>query len=136
MSGATLQTFLNRLIFIMLKLFSRYVSVGLINTALHWLCFGVLLHFFGVTQAIANIIAFCAAVTFSFFANAKWTFKSKATSGRYIAFVTFMGIMAGLTGYIADTTGAPPVITLIVFSGISLIAGFIYSKFIVFRDVK
>ncbi|MGS4680538.1 GtrA family protein [Enterobacter soli] len=120
----------------MLRLFSRYVSVGVINTALHWICFGVLFHFFGASQALSNVIAFCIAVTFSFFANAKWTFKSKATSGRYMAFVVFMGVMAALTGFIADIIGSPPVVTLIAFSGFSLVAGFIYSKFIVFRDAK
>ncbi|HDR2623539.1 TPA: GtrA family protein [Enterobacter chuandaensis] len=120
----------------MLKLFSRYVSVGVINTALHWVCFGALLHFLDTTQAVANVIAFGIAVTFSFFANAIWTFKSQATSGRYIAFVTFMGIMAGMTGYIADAIGAPPIVTLVAFSGFSLVAGFIYSKFIIFRDAK
>jgi putative flippase GtrA len=119
----------------MLKLFSRYISVGVINTALHWVCFGVLFHLFGASQALSNVIAFCIAVTFSFFANAKWTFKSKATSGRYIAFV-FYGCYGGLTGYIADEIGAPPVVTLMAFSGFSLVAGFIYSKFIVFRDAK
>ncbi|HDF8569948.1 TPA: GtrA family protein [Enterobacter hormaechei subsp. hoffmannii] len=120
----------------MLKIFSRYVSVGVINTALHWLCFGALLHFFGVGQALANVIAFCIAVTFSFFGNAKWTFNAQATSGRYIAFVVFMGLMAALTGYIADVIGAPPIVTLVGFSAFSLIAGFVYSKFIVFRDAK
>ena len=120
----------------MLKLFSRYISVGVINTALHWVCFGALLYFLGTTQAVANVIAFCIAVTFSFFANAKWTFKSQATSGRYIAFVTFMGVIAGMTGCVADTIGAPPIVTLIAFSGFSLVAGFVYSKFIVFRDAK
>jgi hypothetical protein len=44
--------------------------------------------------------------------------------------------MAGMTGYIADAIGAPPIVTLIAFSGFSLVAGFIYSKFIVFRDAK
>lgn len=120
----------------MLHIFGKYVSVGVVNTALHWLCFGGLIHFFGATQTVANIIAFCIAVTFSFFVNAKWTFKSQATSVRYFAFVAFMGAMAGITGYIADVTGAPAIITLIVFSGFSLVAGFIYSKFIVFRDAK
>ncbi|HGK4778884.1 GtrA family protein [Enterobacter cloacae] len=120
----------------MLKLFTRYVSVGVVNTALHWLCFGALMHFFGATQAVANVIAFCIAVTFSFYANAKWTFNSQATSGRYVAFVLFMGIMAALIGYAADSIGAPPVVTLIAFSAFSLVAGFIYSKFIVFRDAK
>ncbi|AKZ85411.1 TPA: GtrA family protein [Enterobacter hormaechei subsp. steigerwaltii] len=120
----------------MLKLFSRYISVGVINTAMHWVCFGALLHFFEATQAVANVSAFFIAVTFSFFANARWTFKSQATSGRYIAFVAFMGIMAGMTGYIADAIGASPILTLLAFSGFSLVAGFIYSKFIVFRDAK
>lgn len=100
------------------------------------MCFGALLHFFGANQTVANFIAFCIAVTFSFFANAKWTFKSQATPLRYIAFVLFMGAMAAITGYIADVIHLPPLITLITFSGFSLVAGFIYSKFVVFRDMK
>ncbi|EMV7410906.1 GtrA family protein [Enterobacter soli] len=120
----------------MLRLFSLYASIGVFNTFLHWVCFGFLFHFFGASQALSNVIAFCIAVTFSFFANAKLTFKSKATSGRYMTFVVFMGVMAALTGFIADVIGAPPVVTLIAFSGFSLVAGFIYSKFIVFRDTK
>lgn len=90
----------------------------------------------GMNQAISNLLAFCVAVTFSFFVNAKWTFKSKATTGRYVAFVIFMGAMAALTGYISDLLHAPALITLIAFSGFSLVAGFIYSKFIIFRDTK
>ena len=126
----------NSLIYIMLKLFSRYVSVGVLNTAIHWLSFGALFSLMGMNQAISNLLAFCVAVTFSFFVNAKWTFKSKATTGRYVAFVIFMGSMAALTGYISDLLHAPALITLIAFSGFSLVAGFIYSKFIIFRDTK
>lgn len=118
----------------MLKLFSRYVSVGVLNTAIHWVCFGILFHFFCVSQAFSNITAFCVSVTFSFFANAKWTFNSQATLGRYITFVLFMGGMAGVIGYTADKLIIPPLITLVVFSGFSLVAGFIYSKLIVFKD--
>jgi putative flippase GtrA len=120
----------------MLKLFSRYVSVGVPNTALHWVCFGVLFSLIELNQAISNLVAFCVAVTFSFFVNARWTFKSKATAGRYMAFVVFMGAMAALTGFIADGLHAPALLTLIVFSGFSLVAGFIYSRFIVFKEVK
>ncbi|HEB0856168.1 GtrA family protein [Escherichia coli] len=120
----------------MLKLFSRYVSVGVLNTAIHWLCFGALFSLIGFSQAISNVIAFCVAVTFSFFVNAKWTFNSKATTGRYMAFVIFMGLMAALTGYIADRLHTPALVTLIAFSAFSLVAGFIYSKLIVFRDAK
>lgn len=135
LTGAKLSHSQNLLIFIMLKLFSRYVSIGVINTALHWVCFVMFLHF-GASQAFSNLGAFCIAVTFSFFANAKWTFRSSATSGRYIAFVAFMGTMAALMGYISDAMKFPPVLTLFTFSGFSLIAGFICSKLIVFRDAK
>ncbi|MBJ9210274.1 GtrA family protein [Citrobacter portucalensis] len=120
----------------MLKLFSRYVSVGVMNTAIHWLCFGAMFSLIGFSQSISNLVAFCIAVTFSFFVNAKWTFKSKATTGRYVAFVIFMGLMATLTGYIADQLHAPALSTLIAFSAFSLVAGFVYSKLIVFRDAK
>lgn len=120
----------------MIKLFTRYLSIGVINTALHWVCFGTLVYFFMVSQATANVVAFFIAVTFSFFANAKWTFQSSVTKGKYVAFTVFMGSMAGLTGYVADLVAAPPIITLIAFSGFSLIAGFIFSNFIIFRDKK
>ena len=41
--GATLQTFPNSLISIMLKLFARYTSIGVINTLIHWVVFAVCL---------------------------------------------------------------------------------------------
>ncbi|EBT5520216.1 GtrA family protein [Salmonella enterica] len=120
----------------MLNLFSRYISVGVLNTAIHWLCFLALFTLIGMNQAISNLVAFCVAVTFSFFVNAEWTFNSKATTGRYVTFVIFMGGVATLTGYISDRLHAPALITLSAFSVFSLVAGFIYSKFIVFRDTK
>ncbi|MFG0518753.1 GtrA family protein, partial [Kluyvera intermedia] len=91
----------------------------------HCVCFGVLFSLIGLNQAISNLVAFCVAVTFSFLVNARWTFKSKATAGRYMAFVVFMGAMAALTGFIADGLHAPALLTLIVFSGFSLVAGFV-----------
>lgn len=120
----------------MLKLFSKYVSIGVVNTAIHWVCFAVMISLLGKSQAIANFVAFFVAVTFSFFANAKWTFKSKVTSGKYISFVVFMGLMAAIIGYMADILCVPPIITLVFFSGFSLVTGFLYSKFIIFRDSK
>lgn len=96
----------------------------------------VFLYYLETNQTISNLVAFVAAVTFSFIANAKWTFKTRATSGRYIAFVLFMGIMAALTGYIGDNLGLPSIITLVTFSSFSVVAGFLYSKFIVFREAK
>ncbi|MFC0139392.1 GtrA family protein [Erwinia mallotivora] len=119
----------------MLKLFARYSSIGVINTLIHWLVFA-LLYSREVSQSLANLTAFCVAVTFSFFANARCTFNTEATTIRYVLYVFFMGSMAALVGRLADHAHIAPVITLIAFSVISLVSGFIYSNFIVFRVKK
>ena len=60
----------------MLRLFSKYVSVGVLNTAIHWIVFGACWSM-GASQSIANLIAFVIAVTFSFCVNARYTFGSR-----------------------------------------------------------
>lgn len=120
----------------MIKLLSKYLSIGVINTAIHWAVFGILTIIFFTTQATANLIGFVVAVSFSFFANAKFTFQAKATTARYLSFVIFMGLLSYLTGLIADYISLPPLATLVMFSSISLILGFIYSKFFVFKDAE
>lgn len=121
---------------VMIQLFARYFSVGVINTLLHWVVFAALVYLASTTQATANLIAFIVAVTFSFFANAKFTFKKKATGDRYVAFVGFMGVLSYLTGFIADKVNAAPIITLVAFSAISLVLGFLYSKLFVFKGME
>ncbi|HHJ1242985.1 TPA: GtrA family protein, partial [Proteus mirabilis] len=39
----------------MLQLFARYFSVGVINTLLHWVVFGILVYLVTTTQATANL---------------------------------------------------------------------------------
>ena len=119
----------------MLKLFARYTSVGVVNTLIHWVTFAICVER-GLEQSLSNFIAFCVAVTFSFFANAKWTFGSDATTIRYIMYVCFMGMVAVMVGSYADRMKINPIVTLVVFSAISLVCGFIYSKYIIFRDKK
>ncbi|EDQ9695039.1 GtrA family protein, partial [Salmonella enterica subsp. enterica serovar Dublin] len=50
--------------------------------------------------------------------------------------VGFMGTLSAVVGWMADQCSLPPLITLITFSAISLVCGFIYSRFIVFRDIR
>lgn len=119
----------------MVKTFARYASVGVVNTLIHWIVFTAL-YTQGQTQSLSNFAAFCFAVTFSFFANAKWTFSSEVTTIRYLLYLFFMGGMASAIGLYADKTHANPVVTLIVFSAISLACGFLYSRFVVFKDRK
>ncbi|MCW8112792.1 GtrA family protein [Yersinia intermedia] len=118
----------------MLKLFSRYISVGVVNTAIHWMVFAII--FYGVRddQVLSNFTAFCVAVTFSFFANARFTFKAQTTTIRYMLYIGFMGALSSATGWASESRGLPPIFTLVVFSAISLVCGFFYSKYIVFRS--
>ncbi len=118
----------------MLKLLSKYLTVGVINTLIHWGVFVMFLYLLHTNQAVANFVAFCIAVTFSFFANAKFTFKARTTTFRYVSYTGFMGAMSILAGWFADFFNLPALFTLVGFSAISLVSGFLYSKFVVFRS--
>nr|WP_318385118.1 GtrA family protein [uncultured Enterobacter sp.] len=120
----------------MFKLFTKYASIGLLNTALHWIIFALCVYGFHTRQALANVVAFAVAVSFSFFANARFTFKSTTSTSRYLLYVGFMGTLSAVVGWVADECVMAPIVTLIVFSAISLVCGFFYSRFIVFRNTK
>lgn len=117
----------------MLGRFTRYFSVGVVNTLIHWGLFLIVYGLLGVEQSLSNLIAFLVAVTFSFFANASVTFQAQATPVRYAAFVVFMGGLSWTVGEISDRSGFSPLFTLIVFSGLSLVVGFLFSHYVVFR---
>ncbi|EFM0154190.1 GtrA family protein [Escherichia coli] len=120
----------------MLNLFARYTSIGIINTLIHWVVFAVCIYAFNTGQALGNFAGFVVAVSFSFFANARFTFKSSTTTVRYMLYVGFMGTLSAAVGWEADKVSLPPIATLVFFSAVSLVCGFIYSKYIVFRDKK
>ena len=120
----------------MLKLFAKYTSIGIINTLIHWVVFAMCIYALHTNQAMANFAGFVIAVSFSFYANAKFTFNSPTTTMRYMLYVGFMGTLSAAVGWTADKCGLPPLVTLVAFSAISLVCGFIYSRFIVFRDAK
>ncbi|XTZ39910.1 GtrA family protein [Salmonella enterica] len=118
----------------MLKLFARYTSVGLVNTLIHWLTFAICISLLQSNQMVANLVGFVVAVTFSFFANARFTFRSKTTTSRYMLYIGFMGALSATVGWAADRCHLPALLTLVSFSALSLVCGFIYSKYIVFRE--
>ncbi|KWV68388.1 GtrA family protein [Pseudomonas paracarnis] len=117
----------------MLNMFARYATIGVLNTAVHWVAFLIAFYILGASQSISNLSAFCIAVTFSFVMNAKFTFKQKATGRKYVVYIVFMGALSVLVGAVSDAIEAAPIITLASFSVISLGVGFLYSKFFVFR---
>lgn len=116
----------------MLKDFIRYFGVGIINTIVHWVIFAIIFYFIYSSQAVANLIGFLTAVTTSFFLNAKFTFKTSPTMLRYLLFVLFMGGLSFIVGCVAQKMAIHPLITMMFFSAVSLILGFLYSKFVVF----
>lgn len=120
--------------FSLLQRFKRYFSVGILNTALHWAVFFVAYYLFSASQAVSNLLAFLIAATFSFYMNARYTYKASATGVRYAAFVSFMAALSVLTGYLADIVNLLPLLTVVVFSVISLCAGFLYTNYVVFRS--
>lgn len=110
-----------------------YSVIGVFNTLLHWLVF-MMVYWVGFTQGVANLLGFLSAVTFSFFANAKWTFRSKPSISRYLIMTLFMMGVSYSFGYFADYFTISPLVTLLSFSTFSLLLGFLFAKWIVFKD--
>lgn len=117
-----------------IKQFSKYFSIGILNTLIHWGIFGLCYYVINGTQSLSNLMGFIVAVIFSFLMNAKFTFKNQITSIKFINYTCFMGLLSYLIGLAADNLNFPALVTLVTFSGLSLICGFLYSKYIVFKD--
>ncbi|MCP1772814.1 putative flippase GtrA [Neisseria perflava] len=116
--------------------FPRYTVAGIANTLLHWLALGILVSACGWPHAPANLLAFFIAVSFSFWLNAKWTFRRPMSSRRYLAFVGVMAALALFTGLLTDYLQWPVAATAVMFSAVSWLGGFWAAHFWVFRDNK
>ncbi len=118
-----------------MKTFLRYFLVGIFNTLVHWGVFYVVLSL-GYKQSIANIMGFAVAVIVSYILNSLFTFKQAIKGKKFILFTSFMGVMSFTSGYVADTFSIVPLITLVFTSGFSLVLGYLFSKYVVFNEVK
>ena len=115
--------------------FSRYTFIGVANTLIHWQLFFILHAAVGLRQAYSNVLAFCAAASFSFFVNARFTFAATPSFRRYGVFMACLGGLSVLTGWLADRWQLPALLTLVVFSLISLCGGYVLSRWLVFGHV-
>lgn len=107
----------------------KYLIVGVFNTAIHVVVFAAM-QVAGNDQALSNLIAFIVAVSFSFIANSRLTFKVPVSLMRYCVFVAGMGSLSASLGYFADSQHWPPPLTVGVFSLISLLLGFLFSRWV------
>lgn len=114
--------------------FVRYTSTGICNTVLHWVIFFCLYSLLGFNQALSNVVAFFFACSFSFIVNAYWTFKSSVSWFRYLLWISIMGSVAYITGFLSECLKWYPIFTLVLFSGLSLFFGYFFAKKIVFTD--
>ncbi|WP_248802702.1 GtrA family protein [Pseudomonas sp. MWU13-2100] len=118
---------------VLFKHFSTYVYIGALNTLIHWGVFLTLHGIMSVRQVVSNVCAFVVAVTFSFYANSRYNFKRAASWPRYLSFIGFMASLSFIIGWLGDGLAWPSVVTLFVFSGVSLVVGYFYSRYVVFR---
>lgn len=116
----------------MLRNISIYSLIGVLNTSVHWIVFYVL-YLRGLEQSYSNLIAFLCAATLSFFMNSKFNFKSEISVSKYLLFLGGMGVISFITGFFSDEFSFNPLVTLVVFSTSSLILGYMYSKYLIFR---
>jgi putative flippase GtrA len=115
------------------KGFSSYTVVGVANTLIHWQIFFLLSVGAGLSQAVSNLSAFCVAASFSFYMNALYTFEAKASVGGYLLFLGAMGALSLGVGHAGDVWRLHGLLTVAIFSALSLVLGFLFSKYVVFR---
>lgn len=116
-----------------MKHFLKYSLIGIMNTFFHISVFFILHYLFSINQSISNIIAFLIAVTFSYFINLNYNFKSKYNIKKYIFFIVFMGLISFGIGFISDQNQINPFVTMTIFTLISLTLGFFLSKYFIFK---
>jgi putative flippase GtrA len=113
---------------------SSYTVIGVANTLIHWQIFFLLSVAAGFTQAASNLAAFCVAASFSFYMNALYTFDAKASVGGYLSFMVAMGALSLGVGHAGDVWRLHGLLTVALFSALSLVLGFLFSKYVVFRE--
>lgn len=115
-----------------LREFKNYSLIGILNTLIHTFIFIIASIY--CPSSWANLLAFIFATTFSFFANAHFTFKKVASLKCYCFFVLLMSLMALLTGWLIDFLKFPKIFSVLLFIPLSWILGFLIVKKLVFRE--
>lgn len=115
------------------KQFICFCLIGLINTAIHFIVFISLLKFIPY-QSIDNFVGFTFGLLFSFFTNAKFTFKQKATKYKFLKMLIVSGSLSFIFGVIGDFFCLNPILTFVLYIIINPIFSFLFIKKIVFNE--
>lgn len=125
--------------------FIKFGLTGVLNTLID---FGVYLlltravALFALHIFIAKAISFICAATFSYFANRRWTFKKRGPhqAKEVILFYSTVGsaifINVGIHYLVVEMLHLSDIIGIILAAGFTAVWGFLFSKFIVFKETK
>jgi putative flippase GtrA len=118
----------------------KFLSVGVLNTALDAGSYLVLTHWLGFAMlpVLAKVISYSVGVLNSFIWNRSWTFRSEASAWKTLApFVLVnllaLGINAGAMHVCLDVFGLPELLSLVLATGVAFLWNFAVSKFVVFK---
>lgn len=150
-SLTTSENFFGRLV----KQFSKFAVVGLLNTAIDFAVLNILTLITGIVQGpwviLLNTISFTAATTNSYFFNKHWTFRDTKKEQEEKKFIQFLaisivgaiingGVVYGITTFVKPVLGSFGIadqlwvnIAKVFATGISLIWNFLGYKFFVFK---
>lgn len=123
--------------------FLRYNIVGILNTAVDYLVFTLLVKAFAVGYLVANPIAYGCGLVNSYVLNSRWTFKEQTRRGFrqaaafFIVNLLAMGISTGLMwllqqeGLVQDA-----LVRKLIAAPATLAVNFLGNKLLVFRQRK
>jgi putative flippase GtrA len=119
---------------------AKFLSVGILNTALDVGLYFVLTRWNGVAafKTLAKGISYGVGILNSFYWNKSWTFKSD--TGTMTAFVPFvvanlaaLAINAGAMHFCLNALGLHEIPSLALATGITFLWNFTISKFLIFK---
>ena len=123
-----------------LRQFLIYACVGVINTAVHFAVFILLLRVFGVPVLAASTVGYAAGVANSYFMNRLWTFAvttrvngvefGKFVTVNLVAWVLNLAVLQ----YLTTVAGLGPEVSQVLAIGVSLVANFAGNKWWAFRS--
>jgi putative flippase GtrA len=118
----------------------KFLSVGVLNTALDASLYFVLTRWLGLSTlpTLAKGISYGAGILNSFYWNKSWTFRSDAST--VAAFVPFalanlaaLAINASIMHVCLNALGLHEIVSLVLATGSTFLWNFIISKFLIFK---
>lgn len=123
-----------------LRQFLIYACVGVINTAVHFAVFILLLRVFGVPVLAASTVGYAAGVANSYFMNRLWTFAvTTRVNGMEFGKFVVVNLVAwalnlAVLQYLTTVVGLGPEVSQVLAIGVSLVANFAGNKWWAFRS--